>query len=532
MTAQDYTYDIIIAGGGVVGCAIARELSRLDLKIALLEKEPDVGWGASCRNSGVVHAGYNNTPGTLMAKFCVEGNQGFEALCAELDVPYKRIGKLVVADGPDEMPALERLKAQGETNGVRGLEIVDGDRVRELEPHLEHAYAAMYSPNSAITSPYLLTIALAENALANGVDFFLNSGVERIDRIISDRDAGGSENFGGSVNFGASENDGGRMHSSTAEAGREKFLVKAGGREFHTRILINSAGVQSAELSKLAGVDLYTIYPCRGEYYVLDTYAGELVQHLVYPVPKPGSGGLGIHLTPTVDGNILIGPSNEYIDTPEDYSVTAPVMKTLSNEARSYMPQLNGGFYIRSFAGMRAKQTPPEKGGYYDYVIKEEESCPGLINLIGIESPGLTASMPIARSVSGIVRNIVERNGKEIRENTDFKAQRTAPVRFAEQNDEVKAKLIAGDPDYGEIICRCEQITKKEIRQAIENPLGARCLNSIKYRSRAMMGRCQGGYCTQRILQILRDEYGIRPEEIELGKNGSWVLSGGRCDVT
>jgi len=508
MKAQDFSYDVIIAGGGVVGCAIARELSRLDLNTALLEKEPDVGWGASCRNSGVVHAGYNNTPGTLMAKFCVEGNQGFEVLCAELDVPYKKVGKLVVADGPDEVPALERLKAQGETNGVRGLEMIDGDRVRELEPHLEHAYAAMYSPNSAITSPYLLTIALAENALANGVDIFLNSGVERIDRTPSASTAGGPEGI------------------------REGFIVKAGGREFRTRILINSAGVNSAELSRLAGVDLYTIYPCRGEYYVLDTYAGELVQHLVYPVPKPGSGGLGIHLTPTVDGNILIGPSNEYIESAEDYSVTAPVMKTLSEEARSYMPQLNGGFYIRSFAGMRAKQTPPEKGGYFDYVIKEEETCPGLINLVGIESPGLTASAPIARYVSGIVRNIVERSGREVCGKPDFILKRTAPVRFAEQDDEVKAKLIAGDPDYGEIICRCEQITKKEIRQAIENPLGARSLNSIKYRSRAMMGRCQGGYCTQRILQILRDEYGIMPEEIELGKNGSWVLSGGRCDVT
>ncbi|MGC9311388.1 MAG: NAD(P)/FAD-dependent oxidoreductase [Sediminispirochaetaceae bacterium] len=508
MTVQDYSYDVIIAGGGVVGCGIARELSRLDLKIALLEKEPDVGWGASCRNSGVVHAGYNNTPGTLMARFCVEGNQGFEALCAELDVPFKRVGKLVVADGPDEVPALERLKKQGETNGVRGLEMIDGDRVRELEPHLEHAYAAMYSPNSAITSPYLLTIALAENALANGVDIFLNSRVEKIKRI--DPVLSGSETEGGSAGF----------------------IVHAGGREFRSRILINSAGVQSAEVSRLAGADLYTIYPCRGEYYVLDTYAGELVHHLVYPVPKPGSGGLGIHLTPTIDGNILIGPSNEYIDFSEDYSVTAPVMKTLSAEARSYMPQLNGGFYIRSFAGMRAKQTPPEKGGYYDYVIKEEETCPGLINLVGIESPGLTASMPIARYVSGIVRDICERGGRKAGEKPHFKAERTAPIRFAEQDDEVKAELIAEDPDYGEIICRCEQVTRKEIRQAIENPLGARSLNSIKYRSRAMMGRCQGGYCTQRILQILRDEYGVRPDEIELGISGSWVLSGGRCDIT
>jgi len=494
-------YDLVIAGGGVAGCAIARELSRLQLKIAVLEKEADVGWGASCRNSGVVHAGYNNTPGTLMARFCVEGNEGFEDLCAELDVPYRRIGKLVLAESPEEMPALERLLAQGEANGVRDLEIIDGQRVREMEPHLENVFAAMYSPNSAITSPYQLTIALAENSLANGVDIFLNS---RVERILTDTDGDG----------------------------RARFTVYAGDREFQSRLLINSTGVHSAEISAMAGVDGYSIYPCRGEYYVLDTYAGELIDHLVYPVPKPGVGGLGIHLTPTVDGNILIGPSNEYISISEDYSVTVPVMKTLSMEARGYMHQLNGGFYIRNFAGMRAKQAPPEEGGFYDFVIREEESRPGLINLIGIESPGLTASLPIARYVSGMVKSVLQRMGVDVRINTDFKPVRKGPVRFSEQSDAVKAALIETDPDYGEVICRCEQVTKKEILQAIENPLSARSLISIKYRSRAMMGRCQGGYCTQRILQILKDEYVYCPGEIRLGKDGSWVLSGGRCDIT
>ena len=237
-------------------------------------------------------------------------------------------------------------------------------------------------------------------------------------------------------------------------------------------------------------------------------------------------------MTPTVDGNILIGPSNEYISISEDYSVTVPVMKTLSMEARGYMHQLNGGFYIRNFAGMRAKQAPPEEGGFYDFVIREEESRPGLINLIGIESPGLTASLPIARYVSGMVKSVLQRMGVDVRINTDFKPVRKGPVRFSEQSDAVKAALIETDPDYGEVICRCEQVTKKEILQAIENPLSARSLISIKYRSRAMMGRCQGGYCTQRILQILKDEYGYCPGEIRLGKDGSWVLSGGRCDIT
>lgn len=493
-------YDAIIVGAGVVGCAIARELSRLDLKIAVLEKEPDVGWGASCRNSGVVHSGYNNTPGSLMAKFCVMGNEGFEALCNELDVPYKKTGKLVVADGPEEMPALERLKTQGDANGVKGLEIIDGERVRKLEPHLEHAYAAMLSPNSAITSPYHLTIALAENAISNGVEFFLTHELEEIRR-------------------------------GEKEGGEDFFVLQAGGRNFESRVLINSAGVQSARVSSLAGVDAYRIYPCRGEYYVLDKNAGELIDRLVYPVPKPGSGGLGIHLTPTVDGNILIGPSNEYLDDAEDYRVTDPVLKTLSEEARSYMPQLGGGYYIRSYAGMRAKQTPPEVGGYTDYVIKEEAEIRGLINLIGIESPGLTASQPIAEEVRGIVEKILERRGTRPQQRENFEPRHKGITRFAEQDDETKAELIASDADYGEIICRCETVTKREIRRAIENPLGARNLISIKYRSRAMMGRCQGGYCTQRILKILEEEYGVEAAEIFLARENSPLLLGSRRDV-
>lgn len=493
-------YDVLIIGGGVVGCSIARELSRLNLKIALLEKEPDVGWGASCRNSGVVHAGYNNKPGTLMARFCVEGNQGFQKLCADLDVPYHKIGKLVVADNPEEMQALERLKAQGESNGVEGLEIIDSNRVRELEPHLENAYAAMLSPNSAITSPYHLTIALAENALENGATILLSQTVDKITKI---------------------EN----------EHGESIFVVGAGNQEYRCRVLINSAGVKSAEISKLADVNDYCIYPCRGEYYVLDKYAGSLINHLVYPVPKPGVGGLGIHLTPTVEGNILIGPSNEYTDQDEDYSVTAPVLKTLSKEARDYMPQMNGSYYIRTYAGMRAKQAPPEVGGFYDYVIQEEKNRQGLINLIGIESPGLTASQPIARYVRDITEGILQRLGITVEERKDFNPVRTGPVRFVEQDERRRQALIAEHPDYGEVICRCETVTKKEIREAIENPLGARSLISIKYRSRAMMGRCQGGYCMQRILQILTEEYGYRPEEVLLGGPESQMLTGKRSDV-
>jgi len=481
-------YDVVIIGGGVVGCAIARELSRYKINIAVLEKEADVGWGISCRNSGVIHAGFNYKPGTLRAQLCLEGNESYALLCQELDVPYKKIGKLVVAKKKEEIKGLKKLKNQGEKNRVKDLQVIDGDKLKKMEPNVK-GVAALYSPNTAITSPYLLTIALAENAHGNGVKFFLNTEVTGINRDNS------------------------------------VFRVTTNKENFTASYVINSAGLYSDRISRMVGAEKYRIYPCRGEYYVLDKNASWLVNHLVYPVPQPGTGGLGVHITPTVDGNILLGPSNEYIKKKNNLSSTSKIMKMLTSESRSFLPSISSGDVIRSYSGIRAKQTPSSEGGYRDFTIEESKVVDNFINLVGIESPGLTAAQPIAKKVVNII------NKKEkLKINSTFTPFRKGILRFEEKDEETKKALIEKDPDYGEVICRCEQVTKKEILEAINNPLGARSLISIKYRSRAMMGRCQGGYCQTRIMEILREFFKFSPQEITLKGNHSSLLTGYRSD--
>jgi len=489
MKATNNYYDVVIIGGGVVGCAIALELSKYKVNVAVLEKEDDVGWGISCRNSGVVHAGFNNKPGTLMAQFCVEGNKSFAALCRQLDVPYKKIGKLVVAKKKEEIKGLQKLKQQGDTNGVDNLQIIDLNEVKRLEPNIE-GIAALYSPETAITSPYLLTIALAENALDNGVSFFLNTQVKSITRLNNSR-----------------------------------FKINTAKGEFSSSYVINSAGLYADKIARMVGIKKYRLYPCRGEYHVLDKNVSWLINHLIYPVPQAGAGGLGIHLTPTIDGNILIGPSNEYIKIKNNFSTTSPVMKMLSAEVRKFLPLISPGYIIRSYSGLRAKQAPSSEGGFWDFVIEESDTVKNFINLIGIESPGLTAAQPIAKRVVEII------NKKErLSPNPNFNPSRKGILRFEEQDKETKEALIKQDPNYGEIVCRCEKVTKKEILEAINNPLGAKSLISIKYRTRAMMGRCQGGYCLTRIIEILREYFNLNPQEILLKGDNSYLLTGYRSD--
>ncbi len=476
-------YDIIIIGAGAVGCAIARELSRYDISVIVLEKECDVAAGTSGRNSAVVHAGFNNKPGSLMAKLCVEGNRGFEALCKQLDVPYKKTGKVLVAFDDEDLEILKKTIAQGEKNGCEDLRLVDGKELHSLASGVG-GIGGMYSPNTAIFSPFQYCIALAENAAVNGVEFVFNSPVTSILR----------------------EEDG--------------FAVKATKGEYNGRIVINCAGLFSDKISEMAGVPGYHIYPCRGEYFILDKVADKLPLP-AYPAPKPGIGGLGVHLTPTVDGNLIIGPSAEYIDEREDYSCTSKIMDKLFAEAKQLLPSLERRDIIGNYAGIRPKQAPPGEGGFRDFVIKEEESCPGLINLIGIESPGLTASMPIARMVRDIVGNSLS-----LTEKRNFIAERKGILRFRDLSGAEQARLISEDPEYGEIICRCQTVTKREIRQAIENPLGARSISAIKYRAWATTGRCNGGYCLTKIVDMLINEYGMKPEEITYRGNGSEMFAG------
>jgi glycerol-3-phosphate dehydrogenase len=474
-------FDVLIVGGGVVGCAAARELSRYSLRIAVVEREPDVAWGTSCRNSGVLHSGINYRPGTKRAVLSVRGNAMMDGLCADMKVPLRRIGKLTIALDDADLPYLRRLREQGEANGVPGMEMMDNEAMRRVQPGVE-GVLGLWTPSSAIISPYGLAIALAENARENGVEFLLSHEVEAADRS--------PDGF-----FRVSVRN----------------RVDGGVKRLSARVLVNSAGLRSDEVSRMAGVDDGVIYACRGEYFVLDRRLDGSLKTLLYPAPGPNDPGLGIHLTPTVDGNILIGPSADYIrgGDREDYATTERALEALRREGRRLLPALSAGDYIRNFAGNRPKQTPPEVGGNADFTI-DDKSAPGLIRLQGIESPGLTSSPAIAAEVArmiGALMPLVERS--------DFIPARPAFTgRFADLPVGARAEMVSSDGEYGEIICRCECVTKREVRDAIENPLGARTLRSVKYRSRAMMGRCQGGFCLPRIMRMLREDYGFNEREI------------------
>lgn len=480
--------DILIIGAGAVGCAVARELSRYKLKVVVVDKEYDVAAGTSGRNSAVVHAGFNNKPGSLMARLCVEGNAGFETLCKELDVPYKKTGKFVVAFDEEDQKTLQIIYKQGLNNGCKGLRILDGEELKRRLPDVG-GISAMESIDTAIFDPFLYTVALAENASCNGVLFRFGEEVKNIEKIE------GKE--------------------------RERYSVTTDKRTYKTRYVVNCAGVGSVRVAQMLGFNQYKLYPCRGEYLILDKIAEKFLQVPVYPAPKKGIGGLGVHLTPTIHGNIIIGPSAEYIEDGEDYSSTKLIIDKLFDEAKKLLPTLERKHIIGAYSGIRSKQAPPSEGGFHDFLIQEEPECKGFINLIGIESPGMTASMPIARMVCNIIGHSIDLNP-----NLSFNPIRKGILKFSDQNDEEKDRLIKINPEYGEVVCRCQNVTKAEICQAIENPLGVKSIASIKYRVWATTGRCNGGYCFARIAEILEKDYGINPEDITLRGKGSEYFIG------
>lgn len=482
-------YDFIIIGAGVVGCAIARELTRYDTKVLLLERECDVAMGTSGRNSGVVHAGFYVPHGTLKAELNVRGHSMFPKLCRELDVPYKIVGKLVIARDDDEIPYLENLKDQGESNGVESLKLIDKERIMDMEPNI-NAVSALYSPASAIVDPFQLTIGLAESALKNGAMIRLNTKVVDI-----------------------KDNEG-------------VFTVETSNASFSSEYVINSAGLCSDKIAGMVGVDRYRIYPCRGQYHVLDKRVGDLVNGLVYPVPPKGSGGLGVHITPTIDGNIMLGPSADYIEDICDTSNTSSVMEQLYEEAKAMLPKLNRGDFIRSFSGIRSKLVAGGSRKVADFVIEEDGEVHRFINLMGIESPGLTAAPAIAEKVVDIIKE-----GRGLEENKEFDPRRKGPVRPNELSPEERARLIERNPDYGRIICRCELISRGEILDALNNPLGVRSVNGVKVRSRASMGRCQGSFCLPKIVEIMEENCHMGVSDIQLCGRGSELFVGHTKDL-
>lgn len=476
-------YDVLIIGAGVIGCAVAREMSRNKLKIGVLEKEMDVALGSSGRNSGVLHGGFTYKTGSLKAQCCIEGNQEFDEVAKELDVPFKRIGKVVVGFTEKDAKSLERFKAIGDANGAVGLTMINKEQLQELDSSAGGEFA-MYSPSSGILDPMVYTIALAENAKMNGVDFHFDSKVTAIKRV-----------------------DG-------------IYELTTPNRVFTTRWVVNCAGLYSAEISTMLGIDGYTIRGFKGEYIILDKKAGKHLNLPVYPAPNE-KGGFATHATPTVHGNVLIGPDSYVTEDFDDYGVTKKQMDGLVEDGRKMFKYVQKDYFIRNFSGIRAKRIDPNTGEVLDFVCEAREEAPNTINLVGIESPGLTSALPLARRAVAFLKE-----KEQLEPNPDFNPIRKGMIRFHEQDLETQKRLVQENPDYGEIICRCEQITKAEIIQAIHNPLGVCSVNSIKNRTRASMGRCQGGYCETRITRLIEEELGKQETEVLFSKKESNMFIG------
>ena len=477
------SYDVTIIGAGVVGCAVAREASRLSLRIAVLEKELDVACGNSSRNTGMLHAGFTYAPGSLKAACAVEGNQEFDQVAEELDVPFKRTGKLVVGfDEKDEANIL-KFKRIGEINGVKGMEMIDRKQMDAIDPNAGGSFA-MYVPSSGILDPMQYTIALAENACKNGVSFRFGHRVERIDRL----------------------EDGWMIHTSQGD-------VK-------TKWVINCAGMYASQISAMLGYPDYPVRGFKGEYYVLDKKAGRSMPIPIYPAPNE-KGGFATHATPTIDGNVLIGPDSYLTDDFEDYKVTKEHMDGLYRDGLKMFKEMKREYFIRNFAGIRWKIYDPATGENKDFVLESDDANPFTVNLVGIESPGITCALPLARRAVAILKE-----KEQPAPNPDFNPRREGIRRFSEMSLAEKEAAVAADPNYGEIICRCETVTRAEILKAIHNPLGVHTVTGIKNRTRATMGRCQGGYCETRITQMIEEELGIPETEVRYSKAGSYMFTG------
>ena len=477
-------YDVIVIGGGVVGCALLRELSRYDLAVLLLEKESDLAEGISKANSGVIHGGFNVPPGSLKARTNVAGLRRIYGLAAELHVPHRRTGKLVLALTDAERPRLEELKADGGRSGTPDLEIVGESGIRALEP-LARGRWALYSPHTGIISPYEFTIALAESARRNGASVLLEAPVVSVDVR------------------------GGLFHLGTPKG------------TFAARRVVNSAGLFADEVARLAGITDYRIFPYRGEYLVTDKDPGFRLGMPLYPVPPKDDPGLGIHITPTMEGNVLLGPSAEHVPEKADTASTRSVMDQLKDEAARLMPELRRAPFIHSYAGVRPKLVGPQgREKFRDFVVEESRTRPGWTNLLGIESPGLTSAPAIAEMVVDMIGA-----QEDLRPKPGFKPGLPDAPRFAALNDGARAARVAGDPDWGEMVCRCEHVTRAEVVAALRNPFGARTMDAVKRRARCGMGRCQGGFCTPRIVEIMQDE-GLPLDRITKRGGGSRLFFG------
>ena len=472
-------YDVVVIGAGVVGCAVARELTRWNMNVLVLEAGSDVAEGASKANSAIVHAGFDALPWTKKAKFNVLGNRMFEDVCRELKVPFRRNGSLVLAFGKDDEWTLRELADRGRQNGVP-VEIISQEELRRREPNVSpEATAALWAPTGGICCPYELTFRYAENAAANGADFLFDAKVVSISRS--------HELLEGQY---------------AAEVFTQYGVALADGREFSVRAVVNCAGCHSDEISNLVCGRKYSIRARRGEYLMLDrdedgTFSATMFQ-------CPSKMGKGILVSPTVDGTMIVGPTAEDVDDKEDKATTYAGLEKVKAGARRTYPNLPLGKVIAEFSGMRAHETTVG-----DFIVGEEPDAPCFFNAVGVESPGLTSAPAIGVYLA---EKVAERLGASRKNPSLVSNDVSWWPKTREMKPEELAELVARDPSFGRVVCRCEEVTEGEIRAAIRARVGARTLDGIKRRTRSGMGRCQGGFCTPRLIEILGAELGLPPE--------------------
>ena len=456
--------DVAVIGAGVVGGLVARELAKYELEVCILEAGADVALGATKANSAIVHAGFDAQPGTLKARLNLRGSAMMSRLCSELGVKYKNNGSLVVGFSLEDRHTLEQLLLRGKENGVSGLSIIERDEILKLEKNIgDGVTVALLAETGAIVCPYELCIAAVGNAMDNGVQLRLNFDVRKIEKL-----------------------DGG-------------YRICSGDGCVDAKTVINCAGVRADEVASLVGDSSFSIRPRRGEYLLLDRECGELVSHTVFRCPT--KMGKGVLVTPTVDGNILIGPSADDIDDKTDVDTTRERLEWIKARAAEQVSGINYAKTITSFAGLRAVGTTG------DFIINEKD---GFINVAAIESPGLTASPAIAEYVAQLLRS----SGVELRQKADFSPVRAPYHRFRELSGEEKNEVISRDRSFAHVICRCEGVTEGEIREAIRRNPRPTDTDGVKRRTRAQMGRCQGGFCMPYVVEILSEELGVPYDEV------------------
>ena len=477
-------YDVIIIGAGIIGASVSREISKYNLKVIVVEKEIDVASGTTKANSAIVHAGFDAKSNTIKGILNAKGNSMFDKLSKDLDFPFKNNGSLVLCFDEADKENLELLKKQGEVNGVPGLQILSGEETREMEPNIsEKVVAALFAPTGGIVCPYEMNIAMAENSFMNGVEFKFGAEVEAIKKI-----------------------DGGySLLINESKPGKDKITLEA-------KVIINAAGLYSDVINNYISEEKFNIIPRKGEYCLFDKAVGNLVAKTIFQLPT--KLGKGILVTPTVDGNLLIGPNAIDVEDKENFDTTKEGLDDIIDKAKLSLKNIPTNQIITSFSGLRAKSETN------DFIISEVKNLPGFINVAGIDSPGLTSAPAIAEMVASMAVEILKATLKE-----DFISTRKGIVRFRELNNEERDALIKSNPEYGRVICRCEVVTEGEIKDAIRRPLGAKTIDGVKKRTRAGMGRCQAGFCTSRVVDILSKELNLPPTEItKSGRKSSLVI--------